>query len=101
MRLTSARCEDLLIKVWDETYPQHLWKSHLKSLPKPEESLLARGFNPDERRSMFYRVVQAGVVRLMMSHCDTLYKAAQEDEGLERTKLNRVENIVVTQKANL
>ena len=77
-RIDSGACARRFVSLWDKLYPQQPWKDFWSALPAPRTSPLAQVFTAAERRGTYYRLVEGGMLKLMLSRCDAVLRTAEK-----------------------
>ena len=80
-RINSGVCAQRFVSLWNKLYPQQPWKQYWSALPAPRTSPLAQVFTAAERRGTYYRLVEGGMLKLMLSRCDAVLRTAEKSRA--------------------
>ena len=76
IRTTSDACEGRLIALWNAVCGPTRWDSYRATLPR-ETSPFQDAFSATERQGTYHRLVEGGLLPLMLRRCDAIARTAQ------------------------
>ena len=92
IRTTSTACEGRLIALWNAVCAPKRWDTYRATLPR-ETSPFQDAFSATERQGSYHRLVEGGLLRLMLRRCDAIARTAQAkgaNEAVQRWVHDRV-----------
>ena len=75
-RTTSTACEGRLIALWNAVCAPKRWDAYRATLPRGT-SPFEDAFSATERQGTYHRLVEGGLLRLMLRRCDAIARTAQ------------------------